>query len=384
MKTLINLLLIAFCVVACDKIKMDPSENIANGDFSDETTNWELKTRGKGSGSMEVVDGALKITIDEVTGNDWDVRVAYTKGLIIEKGTRYRLGFDAWTSGEEKNLRLDFNGEAPGEFTHYSDFTPVVLNNYKASLFRSFVMNEGTDNETGLDLFVGSDKQDVFIDNLVLEKKGAPTVDITGDWTIESYNDAGKALPRNFVDFTMRADGDLKEKQAGNFFHGYVSGNEVEAIIHSSGYFKGTVDESGDTIRGTYKSFSDTVNGTFLAVRGELIHDISGTYKLIANYSTLEGTTINNETDYLTINQDEAILSIAGKPGASCIIEGSEVEISGDILPGEGSGGSQTLNGTLQGNSISGTISGNVMQKDAYGDLSLHFINSGDFSMIKQ
>ncbi len=53
------------------------------------------------------------------------------------------------------------------------------------------------------------------------------------------------------------------------------------------------------------------------------------------------------KTDYITTNQDGGILSIAGKPGATCIIKGSDTEISGDILPGEGSGGSQTSSDTL-------------------------------------
>jgi hypothetical protein len=381
-KSFLFLLLITL-IISCDKAATEPSSDIENGDFSNGTQNWKLKTDGDGEGSIEVADGAMKISITSVPENDWEVRLTYTKGLLLENNTRYRLGFEAWTPGEDKQIRADFNGWENNNFEHFSDFTPAFANTHKTEFFKSFVMNSEADDYTDLDFFIGADEQDVYFDNITLEKKPAPEADLTDHWTIVSYDGSGNKGARYAVDFEMSSDGTLKRKTDNYFFSGYVAGNEVEAMLYSNLYFKGTIDETNDTIRGDFFNYEEGFAGSFMGVRGVLHEDVSGTYTLYANYTT-PYVRVNNETDYITIIQNENVLEIAGKPGSTGTINGVEVTLEGDILPGEASGASQTFTGSVSGNSISGSISGFVMQKDASGtEIFLQAIASGDFTMIK-
>ncbi len=115
---------------------------------------------------------------------------------------------------------------------------------------------------------------------------------------------------------------------------------------------------------------------------------VPGVYDLTANYTAYNGgssVTVTNETDVFTINQSGSILSIPGKPGVTGTVDGNAISLIGDILPGDGSGGNQTISGTATGNSIQGTISGTVMvQFPGTGQPTLSNISSGSFTLVKR
>jgi hypothetical protein len=234
-----------------------------------------------------------------------------------------------------------------------------------------------------LDFFIGNDDSDLLIDNIVLEKKAMPESDVSGEWTIQSYDGEGNKGPRYMVDFTMEPDGTLKRRVDNYFFTGYVSGNQVEVLLHSKIYFNGTVNQTNDTITGVFKNYEADFTGNFLGVKGTMHESIAGSYDMYANYST-PYVRVQNEKDIIQINQDGDKLSILGKPGVTGKIDGVEITLHGDILPGEGSGGSQLFAGSVSGNSISGAISGTVVQKDASNEVFQQSITLGDFTLIKR
>ena len=131
------------------------------------------------------------------------------------------------------------------------------------------------------------------------------------------------------------------------------------------------------------ENFEQGYTGTFYGVNGPIHEDVSGDYDLYANYST-PYVSIQNEKDIITITQDGNELSISGKPGVTGQIDGVEITLSGDILPGEGSGGSQVFEGSVSGNSISGIIRGTVIQKAAANEVFEQFISIGDFTLIRR
>jgi hypothetical protein len=111
--------------------------------------------------------------------------------------------------------------------------------------------------------------------------------------------------------------------------------------------------------------------------------DVSGTYDLVANYKTAVANT-NNESYIITIQQEGTELSISSVTGSSGSIWGVSVSLKGDILTRWGSGGNQSFNGTVEGNTISGFISGTVMVKDYLGTLSIETITEGTFTLTKR
>lgn len=119
---------------------------------------------------------------------------------------------------------------------------------------------------------------------------------------------------------------------------------------------------------------------------------VAGTYDLTASYTAEnEGFSVNssNETAIVTIVQSGTSLSVNGKTGSSGSISGTAFSLTGDILPGAGSGGSQSFDAQISASTfagtISGTLSGTVMaQFPSSTQPALSTITSGSFTLAKR
>jgi len=91
---------------------------LANGDFSEGTTGWSL---GQGTGfggseaSMEVVDGALRVTVVKAGTATWNVQVQQAD-LTVQAGRTYRLSFRASASAARV---VDIGVSHPTAYTRY-------------------------------------------------------------------------------------------------------------------------------------------------------------------------------------------------------------------------------------------------------------------------
>jgi hypothetical protein len=116
--------------------------------------------------------------------------------------------------------------------------------------------------------------------------------------------------------------------------------------------------------------------------------NINGTWDLVADYTAISGfytTNVNNETDILSFNQDGAKFTISTHNNIQGSVDGKNIYFEGDILPGDGHGGTQSFNGTLEGNSITGYISGTVMtQFPGQSSPESGTITNSSFTLVKR
>jgi hypothetical protein len=116
--------------------------------------------------------------------------------------------------------------------------------------------------------------------------------------------------------------------------------------------------------------------------------NIEGTWDMFASYKAINGKyseTVSNATDIMQFNQDGAVFYISTHNNIKGKIEGKTVSFEGDIFTSEGVGGKQYFEGTMQGNTISGNISGTVMAKfpgQSIADVSQ--LSNGTFTLTKR
>lgn len=375
------LIVFAFCLLfSCSKDDdFTPSENLENGDFSNEMQNWAVKTENGASANGLVSDGALTVQISNNGSNIWDARLSYTRGLFLKKGTTYRIGFSAW-SDVSKQIYPDITGDKNG-FKHYYQPGTFNLSNKPVDFFFAFTMNYADDEKCALEFDLAGDKSTSHFDNITIAKLNPPALDMNGEWTYTIYKPSGEEQFKYSAKVIMSPEG-LIQTENDMWTKGYLSGNELEIDFHGALLLKGTINDK--TITGTYKNFENGVTGNFKAVpKANDVAEISGTYDLSASYTTLV-VSINNETDVFGISQSGTTISIPAKTGVTGSISGNSITLSGDILPGAASGGNQVFFGTISGNSISGIISGTVKVLDINNNITLQSITNGTFTMVKR
>ena len=380
MKKFLIIALVLPLLFACSKEEnFTPSEKIENGDFSSGMQNWAVKTENGASAKGSVADGSLAVQITNNGSNIWDARLSYTRGLFLKNGVTYRIGFSAW-SDVEKQIYPDINGEANG-FTHYYQPGVIATRTQSADFFFSFTLYYPDDEKCTVEFDLAEDKTAVHFDNVTIAKLNLPTHDISGDWVFTIYGESGNQLFKYSPNIIMDNNGIIKTN-SDMWVKGYVSGTDIEIDYYGYINLKGKVESN--KITGTYKNYENSTTGAFTAVpKGEETTDISGTYDLSAFYNT-PVVNISNETDVFAIVQTNNSITISSKTGVTGSITGNTVSLSGDILPGSGTGGSQVFSGTISGNSISGTISGTVKVKDINNNISLQTINNGTFTLNKR
>lgn len=366
-------------LLSCSKDEeFTSSEELKNGDFSNGMQNWKVKIENGASAKGSVVDGSMMINITNNGSNIWDARLSYTRGIYLKKDVTYRLGFSAWTDSV-KSIYPDITGEKNG-FEHYAQAN-IIARKTPNDFFFAFTMKNLDDEKCIIDFDLADDKSSAYFDNITITKLNKPLYDINGEWSFTLYKSTGKMWLKHNPVIIMNEEG-LIEFNNDIFSSGYVSGNELEIDYYGYVNLKGTVEDK--KITGTYINYIDGTNGTFIATpQDDVIEDISGTYDLAAFYNT-PAVNISNETDVFGLIQTGNNLAIASKSDVTGKVTGNIITLNGDILPGAAKGGSQVLNGSINGNNISGFISGTVKVKDINNNISLQTITNGTFTLSKR
>lgn len=148
---------------------------IYNGTFDTNTTNWQFQPAGDangvqfgGSGSIAIDNGALKTTITQPGNANYAVQLVQGN-LPLEKGSSYKLSFDAWSSGN-RTMVTDISGPDKS-FARYLQDQTQNLTSSKQHFEYTFKMANDTDPNARVEFNMGGGSTlPVWLDNVRLEK----------------------------------------------------------------------------------------------------------------------------------------------------------------------------------------------------------------------
>ena len=153
----------------------EPSDNlVCNGDFSQGRTDWTLNCAGSADAQWAVEDGRAHVTIDN-GGQDSDgIRLIQT-GMKLVQGETYVLEFDAGARSP-RLIEVKASKKNVGSYWNYSRMGPVYLATTRQNLVmnhftHTFVMEWETDLDGCVEVNVGSDSADVYLDNVSLIRR---------------------------------------------------------------------------------------------------------------------------------------------------------------------------------------------------------------------
>ncbi len=156
----------------------DPSEAsenlIANGDFSEGQAGWTLARAGSAEAQWAVEDGRAHVQIEAGGGERQSLRLVQSSVKLAE-GETYVLSFEAGTKAS-RLIEVKVNKKNVGSFWDYSKMGPVYLSAARQDLVmkrftHTFVMNWSTDLEACIEIHVGGERADVYLDDLSLVRQ---------------------------------------------------------------------------------------------------------------------------------------------------------------------------------------------------------------------
>lgn len=156
----------------------DPSQAsdnlVRNGDFSLGQTDWTLSRSGSADAQWSIEDGRALMRIDNGGPDGSSIRLTQA-GLKLAKGETYALEFDAGVKAS-RLIEVKVNKKNVGSFWDYSKMGPVYLSAARQSLAmkhfaHTFVMDCETDLDACLEIHVGADSADVYLDNVSLVRQ---------------------------------------------------------------------------------------------------------------------------------------------------------------------------------------------------------------------
>jgi len=167
------------CVIVFIAFVGANAENLLkNGDFSKGDSSWIFNLIG-GEGKGGVVSGYYKIgDITNAGTNTFSLQLRQN-GISVKKNEAYTFSFEAFSTGErtiEASIGMD-----GGPWTVYSDTAKAIkkLTATKTTFTETFIMNGADDANTRVQFNCGKSNLDVYIDNVVVEKKTDPFIRVT-------------------------------------------------------------------------------------------------------------------------------------------------------------------------------------------------------------
>jgi hypothetical protein len=155
----------------------EPGENmVGNGDFSEGEgqAGWTLNGTGSADAQWAVEDGRAHVTINDGGQESHNLRLVQT-GMRLVRGETYILEFEAGAEAP-RLIEVKVNKKNVGSFWDYSKMGPVFLPTSRQGLVmtrfvHTFVMESPTDLEGCIEINLGSDEADVYLDNVSLVRQ---------------------------------------------------------------------------------------------------------------------------------------------------------------------------------------------------------------------
>jgi len=150
----------------------EPSDNlIGNGDFSEPGADWTLSRSETAQAQWAIEDGRAHVSISAGGSESSSIRLIQT-GLQLFQGETYVLEFDAGAEAP-RLIEISVNKKGVGAFWDYSKMGAVFLPTARQSLVmkhftHTFVMDRQTDLDGCLEIKLGADDADVYLDNVSL------------------------------------------------------------------------------------------------------------------------------------------------------------------------------------------------------------------------
>ena len=142
---------------------------IDNGDFSAADAGWgNYIHTSMATAAYATDDGVLHASISDGGSETWHIQW-YQQNLVIEKGTSYRMVFDAWADAERT-----LDAEVGMQSSPYDTFLDeiVALTAESKTFELDFTMKRNTHRESRLNFNFGTSDHDVYIDNVELYVTG--------------------------------------------------------------------------------------------------------------------------------------------------------------------------------------------------------------------
>ena len=170
--------------ISLDNVKMVEDAKIKNGSFNDNLSGYEVYVDGTAKATV-VVDSlkennALDVTVDNTGADDWRIQIKQNN-VLLEKGKKYKLSYEAKSSIDRKIRVVMQGGEALGwpVYSEHSDDQDandgiVTLTNEYQKFTEEFIMTEETDAQAFLSICLGNvggqitDQHRIVIDNISL------------------------------------------------------------------------------------------------------------------------------------------------------------------------------------------------------------------------
>ena len=156
----------------------DPSElgenMVRNGDFSQGTTDWTLYRSGSAAAQWTVEDGRTLVSVEDGGASDYDIRLIQT-GIRLVQGETYALEFDAGAKAP-RLLEVKVNKKNVSRYWNYSRMGKVYLSTVRQDVImkhftHTFPMEWSTDLDASIEIHIGSDDADVYLDNISLVRQ---------------------------------------------------------------------------------------------------------------------------------------------------------------------------------------------------------------------
>ena len=170
--------------ISLDNVKMVEDAKIKNGSFNDNLSGYEVYVDKTAKATVGVdslkENNALDVTVDNTGADDWRIQIKQNN-VLLEKGKRYKLSYEAKSSIDRKIRVVMQGGEALGwpVYSEHSDDQDandgiVTLTNEYQKFTEEFIMTEETDAQAFLSICLGNvggqitDQHRIVIDNISL------------------------------------------------------------------------------------------------------------------------------------------------------------------------------------------------------------------------
>ena len=177
--------------ISLDNVKMVEDAKIKNGSFNDNLSGYEVYVDKTAKATVGVdslkENNALDVTVDNTGADDWRIQIKQNN-VLLEKGKRYKLSYEAKSSIDRKIRVVMQGGEALGwpVYSEHSDDQDandgiVTLTSEYQKFTEEFIMTEETDAQAFLSICLGNvggqitDQHRIVIDNISLVEAENPT-----------------------------------------------------------------------------------------------------------------------------------------------------------------------------------------------------------------
>ena len=156
----------------------DPHEQgenmVGNGDFSQGQADWTLNRSESADAQWVVESGRAHVNIDDGGQDRHSIRLIQT-GMKLVRGETYVLEFEAGARAP-RLIEVKVNKKNVGSYWDYSKMGAVYLPTVRQSLVmtrfvHTFVMESPTDLEGCIEINLGADDADVYLDNVSLVRQ---------------------------------------------------------------------------------------------------------------------------------------------------------------------------------------------------------------------